>query len=52
MKPTTKLKLILGVGGPIAFIAGFGITYGLGTLCYNIWDKVETYHYYHKKRGL
>ena len=49
MKPTTKAQLTLMIGGPIAAIAGFGIAYGLVTLCYNIWDKVETYHYYHKK---
>lgn len=49
MNDKIKLYLLFGIGRPIAAIAGFGLGYGLGKLVYCVYDKIETYCYYHTR---
>lgn len=50
MNENTKLKLMLGIGGPIAGIVGLGLGYGVGKMVCVIWDKLDDC--IHKKKGI
>lgn len=51
MNNNVKLQLMLGIGGPVACIVGFGLGYGAGKIVYDIWNKLDDYCY-RKKKGI
>lgn len=45
-----RLATILSLR-PVAAIAGFGLGYGLGKLVCGIYNKIDDYCYYKRRRG-